>query len=901
MSDGHLGPAVARLSDGPGGSSPVADDAVARDQWAYSQLLLAYLHRSRSDYSAAASVLERLAEEFPLADDTPDLALDAALDRWAAGQGSIAGDSLRELVAATEHSGDPRHRAVHSTAVELLRSLANASPDAWPAPARPVDGPPIGGDPGRAALAAIARELGASLPLDELGAWALPLRDPDALCESVAAIGLRCVRALLDVEAIAEVHARQAVVVLSVNDAGRMRWPLVVAVDRSGLFLVRDPQRPGTEVLAPHRIEGWHEGRIAVLVATGGAGKVETLLRNAASLEDPDSAPGRPGAVDAHGWARLLAEREEEGAAAAAELVELMRAEHGQKVWVERLAAESAERSGDLERALDAWRRAVAVDDADEAAAFGLARLLARTGRSGDAIDAARRAMIVSASPVDALVLSGELLADVDPDLARRHLELAVDIDPSRSDGAFVLARLRGRSEGAGALEEGLRSLVARHPNHVESRLELARLAFGVGDWHRAERELEHVDDNDATALGMGWVRAEVASATGSADAVDACLAELERDPGTGVASVAAAGAWTIAAVLPERLVPAAFERLRHVLADRPGLAAAGADAIMQARPELAERLRSDAVAAASGESVPDVEREAVAWSIAHGGRADHVAVLVRLLEPVVLAGSAHAVSVALFVDALADRDPVAASSLAHRYREQAEPLLATVLVDRVGGAELDHVVVGDDAAPSPGMLADLAHVGLAAVGLAMAERSAIACGKPAAMGNVARAALLAGCHPRSLAVVQQLRRRVEVAPEIGFFAAASGSAWALAERFGSLQVDSLALDPAGWGNRWVWTGFVAGAAAACGRSTARHRLLTVAGDYVPALAALVAVEAASGSPLAPVDRARLAQVAPGIGTLPVRRLCAAIAAGPLRGGRIATLLDRASAGPAPR
>ncbi|HKE02345.1 MAG TPA: tetratricopeptide repeat protein [Planctomycetota bacterium] len=220
-----------------------------------------------------------------------------------------------------------------------------------------------------------------------------------------------------------------------------------------------------------------------------------------------------------------------------------------------RIYGEACERDRFFDRAIDSYRRALAVRHDDADAARRLAVLLADLGRSAEAAEALREA--------------ARLLPD---DLEIRHRLGVVELERGRdeeAESAFDLVLARGGPSAPAFLGRG----VARARRFVESRPASGPadgLASAEADFLEAMRLA--VDD-PAPPYDLGWVRELRADRAG---AEDAYRFALERDPNHLQATLRLAVLLDERRALPEALVlyrraqaATSDPRIKKALADR--------------------------------------------------------------------------------------------------------------------------------------------------------------------------------------------------------------------------------------------------------------------------------------------------------------------------------------------
>ncbi len=227
------------------------------------------------------------------------------------------------------------------------------------------------------------------------------------------------------------------------------------------------------------------------------------------------------------------------------------------------------------ERALERFR-----DAPGPAARYGAAFVLARLGRSGEALEELRGAD--PANPAVAL-LRAELL-----DSAGREAEAVELLRRSRAGGlgALRLARLLTRqgnhAEAAGILE----SLVDAAPEHGEAWLALARVREGAGAVEAFERALAHRPDLNEARLGLGRLLAR----RGEREEADRLLDEFERRKGVADESARLLGE---AELRPDDAAAWSAFVVHALKTDNPGLALRAAQRALALEPEDPDRRRS--------------------------------------------------------------------------------------------------------------------------------------------------------------------------------------------------------------------------------------------------------------------------------------------------------------------
>jgi tetratricopeptide (TPR) repeat protein len=178
----------------------------------------------------------------------------------------------------------------------------------------------------------------------------------------------------------------------------------------------------------------------------------------------------------------------------------------------DRIEAEEAERSGDLERAALLHRRRVESDPEDAIAWLSLSRVHRQLGRGGEAADAMRQA--VKLDPVlehvdlieaDRLHINGQNRAALE--LYERYLERR----PSPVFRPYALRRAAGCRMRAGDSDAAIalyESVLEIAPDHADSRLELGLLLRAKGRLQDALREFrlarEIIPERASYAMALG-------------------------------------------------------------------------------------------------------------------------------------------------------------------------------------------------------------------------------------------------------------------------------------------------------------------------------------------------------------------------------------------------------------
>ena len=150
----------------------------------------------------------------------------------------------------------------------------------------------------------------------------------------------------------------------------------------------------------------------------------------------------------------------------------------------------------DPHRTIDAHLEALALDDGNKQALSALARMYQRTEQWDRAVDVlVRHAGLDGAGGAPMLAEAGRLALEqlMDPELAERHLERALALDPENQDALRALADLHGRRGSWASAVDGLLRAEATCGNRLE-RVELL--------WRAAQMAGDELDDQPR-ALGL--------------------------------------------------------------------------------------------------------------------------------------------------------------------------------------------------------------------------------------------------------------------------------------------------------------------------------------------------------------------------------------------------------------
>lgn len=175
---------------------------------------------------------------------------------------------------------------------------------------------------------------------------------------------------------------------------------------------------------------------------------------------------------------------------------------------VQMLEASLAERTGDIERAEALLRQAVETRGDTMDAFTALVRLLERTGRADEALDACRTAMKRHPNAAGPWIYAAQLeLAAERPDDARETLQKAVDTVTDADAAREVrqtLARLQlmhfDRAEGIATLE----SMAERDPADVAARTALLEMPEILENAPAAQRYIDELKSIEGTS-GLWW------------------------------------------------------------------------------------------------------------------------------------------------------------------------------------------------------------------------------------------------------------------------------------------------------------------------------------------------------------------------------------------------------------
>ncbi len=199
-------------------------------------------------------------------------------------------------------------------------------------------------------------------------------------------------------------------------------------------------------------------------------------------------------------------------------------------------AARLAGRAEDFEDPIRVLARAAGANPDRALAWLWLAEELLRRGRPGEALAAAERGLEIAPLAPGLLLAAGRACREIGLANRSRSLLSAVpEGDPLALPAGLQLAfleRLQGRGTEA---RERLDLLVARHPEHVETRVQRGELHLDAG---RLEAALEDLEVARRGAPARAGIRFSIGLARYRQGRVAECLAELAEavrlDPGSG-------------------------------------------------------------------------------------------------------------------------------------------------------------------------------------------------------------------------------------------------------------------------------------------------------------------------------------------------------------------------------
>lgn len=181
------------------------------------------------------------------------------------------------------------------------------------------------------------------------------------------------------------------------------------------------------------------------------------------------------------------------------------------------------ERSGDLDKAEPAYRRATTLDAENFDAQLGLARVLTGMQRYSEAVSAFHRALVIRPENLEANV--GMALAYLRQNQAQEALafaQKAVELAPSDGEArvnlAVALERLGRRAEAISAYETAL-ELVDPRGDILTSLVNLYAADKRLVEAKNAARELIRVAPSANSYERLGWVLFREGDYAGSADA----------------------------------------------------------------------------------------------------------------------------------------------------------------------------------------------------------------------------------------------------------------------------------------------------------------------------------------------------------------------------------------------
>jgi tetratricopeptide (TPR) repeat protein len=223
---------------------------------------------------------------------------------------------------------------------------------------------------------------------------------------------------------------------------------------------------------------------------------------------------------------------------------------------------EALERIGALDAAADAYRRAIAADQTSRKAINNLILVLAKSGKSTDALTLARAEVTAAPADADRLFTLGLAQAEYNLDdaietfrrvlmiaprhtLARYNLALTLKRADRPAEAATELARLieiepRPEAEyqlGVLAWQQGqldravdaLRAAIAARPDYADAHYTLGAVLKAKGDPVAAAASLRRAIALTPTSSGAHYVLAQVLRQTGDEAGARAELAESER------------------------------------------------------------------------------------------------------------------------------------------------------------------------------------------------------------------------------------------------------------------------------------------------------------------------------------------------------------------------------------
>ncbi|HET9251957.1 MAG TPA: tetratricopeptide repeat protein, partial [Candidatus Eisenbacteria bacterium] len=140
------------------------------------------------------------------------------------------------------------------------------------------------------------------------------------------------------------------------------------------------------------------------------------------------------------------------------------------------------ESMGNLQAALGAWNRALALDPSNQHAAAARVAVLNRLGRHEESVEAAREA--ITLNPVDAVShanLSDALIQEGKPEEGVKAASRAVELDSTLVDGWYNLGVARAAQGDVPGAIQAYEQTLALAPDHVMAMNNLGALLGGQG------------------------------------------------------------------------------------------------------------------------------------------------------------------------------------------------------------------------------------------------------------------------------------------------------------------------------------------------------------------------------------------------------------------------------------
>ncbi|HEV3486503.1 MAG TPA: tetratricopeptide repeat protein, partial [Vicinamibacterales bacterium] len=150
----------------------------------------------------------------------------------------------------------------------------------------------------------------------------------------------------------------------------------------------------------------------------------------------------------------------------------------------------------DVTGAVDAFRRALALDPRHALARYNLAQVLKRAARAADAIDELRRAIDIAPRAEAYYTLGVIEWQQGNLDAAVTALRAAIAAEPRHADAHFTLGAVLGARGDTQAAADALRRAIALRPDLWSAHYTLGRILQSAGDERQARvhfAEAEHI------------------------------------------------------------------------------------------------------------------------------------------------------------------------------------------------------------------------------------------------------------------------------------------------------------------------------------------------------------------------------------------------------------------------